>query len=112
LIFFANWWCCLNPRERNALTALLPYFAFAGSYIRQDTFYLYWYALGFAPDNAMVEWFISIYALQAGEIPNGEEPPIPVFFFELVWWSQFYAFSLTDDFLCTEPCRILTYSNF
>lgn len=112
MILFDKWWCCLNPRERNALTALLPYFAFAGSYVRQDVFYTYWLALGFAPDNAMVVWFISIYALIAGTVDDGSGGTIDVFFFDLVWWSQMYTFSLTDGFICAMPCRILTYSNF
>jgi hypothetical protein len=82
-----------------------------GSYIRRDVFDAYWFALGYAPNNAMVQWFIVIYSLIPGEIPNGDEPPIPVLFLEPVYWSQLYAFSMTDDFICSTDCRQLRYPN-
>lgn len=72
---------------------------------------MYWLALGYAPDNAMVQWFIAIYGLEPGVILDPDGNPIDVLYFELTFWSQFYAFSLTDDFICAEPCRVLAYSN-
>jgi hypothetical protein len=79
-------------------------------YIEKATFDVYWAAFGIVPGNAMYTAFVNLYALQAGEIPNGEEPPIPVYFLDLDYWSQMYTFSLTDDFICTEPCLIIRFA--
>jgi len=111
LINIEIWWCCLNNRERSAIQLLLPYFAFAGSYIDRAVFDAYWFALGYAPNNAMVVWFIAIYGLIPGTVPISEEEVKDVLFFDIGYWSQVYAFSLTDPFICTEPCEILTYPN-
>lgn len=90
---------------------MLPYFFSSTSYFLQSSFDLYWTAHLIDPASAMPQWFIHIYALVPGLEPNGEEPPIPVLYFGLDYWSQLYAFSLTDKFICSEPCKTLAYSN-
>lgn len=104
------WWCCLNPRERNLVLFLLPRFAFVGSYIKQDDYNLYWAVQGYLPNNAMVVFFQRTYGLTPGTIDDGEGGTIPVYFFDLSYWSQVTVFSHTDAFICAQPCKILRFS--
>lgn len=109
-VFFTFWWCCENPREKNLLTLLLGSFAFAGSYVLKSSFDYYWLALGFVPEvDAVPVDFVTRYRLIIGIVPGTEEDPVPCYFFDIDFWSVFYYFSLSDDFLCGGLCEVLTF---
>jgi len=57
----------------------------------------------------MGEWIITHYGLTAGVIIDEEDFPVPVFFFDTDLWAAFYVFSLTDEFICSGRCKLLTF---
>jgi hypothetical protein len=59
---------------------------------------------GLAWLSILNQYFRDHYGLTAGFIPNGEDPPIAVLFFDAEFWALFYAFTQTEAFICAEPC--------
>lgn len=109
MIPFNLWWCCLNPRERNMAIALLPFFLGSGSYVYRSVYDAAWSGTGFSPTGTMSNTFIQQFSLTPGTVSPDGETVIEVLFFGLDFWSQLLAFSLTPDFICSEPCQIVTF---
>jgi len=103
------WWCCLNPRERNLLMLMLPFFSFAGAYFLKSAWDTYWLTQGLTSASELAEWFEIVYDLTEGTISPDGETVTEVLFFGMTFWPAFYAFSLTDDFICTEECLYLRF---
>lgn len=103
------YWCCLNPRERQMITLLIGAFAVNPEYVTQATYTVFTFLTGRAAFILMNAQFLITYGLTEGEIINEDGLPVPVVFFDLEQWSEFYAFSLTDDFICLAPCKFLTF---
>lgn len=103
------WWCCLNPRERNLVILMLPFFSSTDAYFPRASFDAYWASVGMSGTGAMAMAFINLYALTEGvhPLPGGGE--IPVLFYDIGYWTQVLAFSITAAFTCTEPCKVLTF---
>lgn len=55
------------------------------------------------------EFFRSFYGLEYGTIEGAEGEPIEVVFFTSANWPLLAAFALTGGFICSEPCKILTF---
>jgi len=108
---FDLWWCCLNPRERNSIVLLIGAWFTNNEYITQFGFTLIAFTTGLASLTLVSEYFIQHYGLTAGIIIDEEGEPVNVYFFDEELWAAFYAFSLTDEFICSEPCKLLTFPN-
>lgn len=101
---YEQWWCCLNPRESSALTALtISYFA-NEEYITQAAYTVIAIFSGLAALTLVNAYFIQHYGLTAGIVLDEDDLPVPVYFFDTEFWALFYAFALTTPFTCPEPC--------
>lgn len=107
---FEKYWCCLNERERDILAACIVPIILGTGYIDKVSFDALWVLFGITPDTAMQNSFVDMYALTL-TLVEIEGVPVPVYEGDLTWWALFYAFSLTDPFICIEPCFILRYSS-
>lgn len=108
---FSQWWCCLNPRERNTISLLVPFYVTNDEYITQSNFTIIAIITGLASSILMDEYFLMHYGLTSGLIFPEDAPPISVFFFDSELWAQIFIFSTTDAFICTARCAILTFPN-
>jgi len=78
-------------------------------YVTQFQFTLFSFATGLASLTLVSEYFIQHYGLTSGTIIDEEGDPVAVYFFDSELWPAFYVFSLTDDYICAEPCSLLTF---
>lgn len=111
---FYEWklfWCCLNPRERDLLTLCLFRFVVSPGYMMKTEFDSYWLTMGFSPASELARQFVADYRLTLTVVTVAEEEEVEVYTFDAAVMSLLYEFSLTDDFICAEPCFILRYSN-
>ena len=110
-IFIEKWWCCLNPVEKTAFTLGAVSVGLGQTYIYGATFDAVWIgAIGSSPAERSAA-FITTYGLEAGVISCGEDCEIDVYFMDMGYWGEVYAFSLTDAFVCEAPCKVLTFSS-
>ena len=107
---FSAWWCCLNPRERNQLTLLIPSYFANNEYVTQFQYQLYAVVTGLAALTKVNAYFVGHYALTAGTILDDEDLPVAVYFFDDQFWPALLAFSTTDDFICGGQCKLLTFT--
>lgn len=57
----------------------------------------------------MLEYFELHYGLEHVLIPCGEDCVIDAEVFVGDFWPALYVFSLTDGFICTAKCKLLTF---
>jgi len=108
---FSAWWCCLNPRERNTLIALVSLWFTNPTYVGRATFDVIVALTGEGSSIKMLEYFMLHYSLQYQDIPCGEDCIIEAVIWTSDFWPALYAFSLTDEFICANPCMNLTFPN-
>jgi len=106
---FDLWWCCLNPRERNTLVALVVAWLTNPTYIGRASFDLIVTVTGENSSIKMLEFFMLHYGLEYQLIPCGEDCFIDAVVFTSGFWAQLAIFSTTDKFLCTSKCKLLTF---
>jgi hypothetical protein len=107
---FKAWWCCLNPRERNALQYLVVAYASNPSYIEQSAYSIIAFITGLASLTEVNEFFITHYSLVSGIILDPEGNPISVYYFDGEFWPALLVFSLTGEFFCAAPCKVLVFN--
>lgn len=106
---FEKWWCCLNPRERNTLAALAPFWAINPTYVGRATFDAIVALTGEASSIKMLEYFMLHYSLEYQLIPCGEDCWIDAVVWVDGFWAALYLFAQTDSFICAKPCTLLTF---
>jgi len=106
---FSAWWCCLNPRERNTLIALVTAWLTNPTYIGRASFDLIVTVTGENSSIKMLETFMLLFGREDGLIPCGEDCFIDAVVFTSGFWAQLAVFSTTDPFLCTSKCKLLTF---
>jgi len=104
-----DWWCCLNPRERNSLQSLIVFFVTNPVFILRAEYEIVMTATGMNSFIKMKEFFEQFYGLTAGTIEGPEGEPIEVMFFSSGNWLLLAAFALTGGFICSQPCKVLTF---
>jgi len=109
-IEFPGYWCCLNERESYILSFCLVPIVLGTGYVEKTTFDAAWLLFGISPGTPMQNAFVDMYALTLTEVPSGDSF-ILAYVGDLSWWGIFYAFSLTDDFICVDRCFQLRYSD-
>jgi len=105
----STWWCCLRPQERDTLTVLAAAWFVNPTYIHRDVYLALIATTGESSSITMLDWFELHYGLEHQEIPCGEDCIIDAEVFLGDFWAQLYTFSQTDDFVCTAPCKNLTF---
>jgi len=103
------WWCCLRPQERQTLSLLAPMWFINPTYVHHDVYLGIIAVTGEASSIKMLEHFEQQYGLEHQLIPCGEDCFIDAEVFLGDFWPQLYAFSLTDPFICTAKCKLLTF---
>lgn len=106
---FEAWWCCLNPRERNTLAALAPFYGINSTYVGRATFDAIVTLTGENSSIEMLEYFMIHYSLRYEDIPCGEDCIIEAVVWTDQFWAAMYLFSLTDAFICLARCKLLTF---
>lgn len=101
---YDDWWCCLNPRERNAVKLLTTAWFSNNEYITQSAYTVIAFTTGLASLTLVNEYFITHYGLTSGVILDEEDLPVSVFFFDTELWPLLYAFAFTSNYLCDDPC--------
>lgn len=86
----------------------VSYFA-NNEYITQSAYTVIAFVSGLAALTLVNEYFITHYGLTSGIVLDPEGEPISVYFFDSEFWALFYVFSLSEEFLCTEPCANFRY---
>lgn len=104
-----DFWCCLNPRESGILTSCLLSWLLPPGYVEQTTFFSWWAAWSVSPTSELVSSFVQTYSLTPGIVTIPEIGDVPVYYFSDSVMGTLYAFSLTDGYICPEPCKILTF---
>jgi len=107
---FKDWWCCLRPQERQTLSVLVAAWFTNPSYIGRATFDALVAVTGLSSSITMLDFFMAHYGLEYQLIPCGEDCFIDAVVFTSDFWAQLYLFSQTDEFICTERCLLLEYS--
>jgi len=83
---------------------------FANSdYITETAYTVVAFISGLAGLSIVTQYFRDHYGLTEGFIPNGDDPPIAVLFFDTTFWPLFYAFTQTSEFTCPEPCAAFRF---
>jgi len=103
------WWCCLNPRERNSLILLNGAWFTNPTYVGRATYDAMMTVTGENSCILMHDVFRQTYGLHYELIPCGEDCFIDAVIFDGDFWPLLYAFSLTDEFICSIPCKLLTF---
>jgi len=106
----SQWWCCLRPEERDTLTALAPMWFVNPTYVERSIFDALVAITGEASSALALEWFLLHYGLEYQDIPCGEDCVIHAVVFIGDFWAQLYVFSQTDEFICSAPCKLLTFT--
>lgn len=106
---FEQWWCCLNPRERNTIKLLTPVWFANNEYILQSSYFFIAIGTGLAALTLVNAHFIEHYGLTPGTIFDPDGYPIPVFFFDFELWSAIFAFTFTSNYLCDDPCEAFRF---
>jgi len=57
----------------------------------------------------MLEYFMRLYGLQYQLIPCGEDCFIDAVVFTSDFWPLLGVFATTDEFICSIPCKLLTF---
>lgn len=110
-IYITSWWCCLQSTERAAFALGAASIGTGQTYIYAAIFDAVWVTAAGYSALERAEIFKSSYGLTAGVISCGEDCFIDVYFMNLTYWAEVYAFSLTDEFICSEPCKLLTFTS-
>ena len=108
---FSDWWCCLNPRERNTIKALIVAYLSNPEYVTQFTYLFISVGTGLAGLTQVNQYFINHYGLTDGVIFDIDGNPVPVYFFDTLLWTAFAAFAVSDNFNCTNPCIAFEFWN-
>lgn len=106
---FESWWCCLNPRERNTLSALVPLWFVNPTYVGRATFDAIAALTGESSSIKMLESFMLTYSLRYELIPCGEDCFIDAVVWTDEFWALLYVFAQTGAFICSKPCTYLTF---
>lgn len=106
---YDNWWCCLNPRERNAIKLLTAAFFANSEYIKQSDYTVIAFVTGLAGLTQVNQYFLDHYGLTSGIILGTDDEPIAVYFFDTEMWAAFYSFSFSNNYLCTSPCEAFEF---
>ncbi len=106
---FKAWWCCLRPQERQTLSVLAAMWFTNPTYVHRDVYLALIALTGENSSINMLEYFELHYGLEHVLIPCGEDCTIDAEVFTGDFWPYLYAFSLTDDFICSAPCKNLTF---
>jgi len=104
-----RWWCCQNPRERNMTVFLIGAYVANDEYVTLAQYTVFSFLTGMAALSLLSASYVERYGLEYGSIIDGEGNPTAVYFFDAEQWAEFYVFSLTDAFICTSPCQLLTF---
>ena len=64
---------------------------------------------GFSSNIMMLEYFMQFYGLEYQLIPCGEDCFIDAVVFTSSFWVTLAAFTSDPAFICTEPCKLLTF---
>lgn len=107
---FKAWWCCLNPREANSIVGVLALFVTNPLYIDRLVFDALMTVTGENSSIKMLELFMQLYSLEYATIPDGEGGEKEVVIATDTFWVFMLAFSFTDDYVCTSPCKIQAFS--
>jgi len=106
---FSNWWCCLNPKELNSLVFCGTNYLINPTYIGRETFDAAMAFTGLMASSIELAQFMHFYGLQYELIPCGEDCFIDAVVFIDGFWPMFAVFMGTSDFICPEPCKLLTW---
>jgi hypothetical protein len=106
---YDEWWCCLNPRERSAISLLTAAWFSNNEYITQSAYTIIAFTSGLAALTLVNAFFIAHYGLTEGFIFPEEEPPVPVLFFDSELWPLLYEFAFSENYLCTDPCKAFEF---
>lgn len=106
---FSDWWCCLNPRERNSIVFCVTNYLVNPTYIGRETFDLAMAVTGESSNILMFEYFMTFYGLEYTLIPCGEDCFIDAVVFVGDFWPLMAAFVLEPEFICAQPCKLLTW---
>lgn len=106
---YEQWWCCLNPRERDTIKLLTPFWFANHSYIEAFQFTLIAFATGMAGLTLVNQYFLDHYGLTEGIIINEEGDPVNVLFFDPELWPLLYAFAFNENYLCSDPCEAFRF---
>ena len=106
---FDQWWCCLNPRERNTIKLLTTAWFSNNEYILQSSYFFIAITTGLAGLTQVNQYFQDHYGLTDGFIYDPDGLPIPVFFFDTTLWPLLYAFAFTSNYLCDDPCEAFEF---
>lgn len=106
---FELWWCCLNPRERNTLVALVISWLTNPTYIGRASFDLIVATTGENSSITMLEYFMLHYGLEYELIPCGEDCFIDAVVFTSGFWAQLAVFSTSGSFICAGRCKNLVF---
>lgn len=104
-----KWWCCLPTKEQTAFALGASSIGTGQTFVYKATFDALWL---FGTGGSLLirsEIFINYYHMTPGVISCGEDCEIEVYFLDMAYWSEVYAFSLTDAYICSEPCAILRW---
>lgn len=78
-------------------------------YMSESTYTAITVLTGEAGLTLVNQYFDQHYGLTHGFVLDEEGEPVPVVFFDSELWALLYAFSLTDDFLCPNPCTFFEF---
>jgi hypothetical protein len=100
----------MPPNEQAGFASGAASVGLGQTYVYKATFDALWL---FGSGGSLLirrEIFIRSYNMEAGVISCGEDCEIEVYFLDLTFWAEVYTFSLTDAFICSEPCEILRWT--
>lgn len=110
-IYITHWWCCLKPTERAAFSFGASAIAIGRFYVNRAAFDAIWLSAASESPLERRDAFIFYTGLEPGEIPCGEDCIEEVYLMPPDYWAEVYLFSLTDAFICTQPCKILAFTS-
>lgn len=91
------------------LTLLIAAYAVNNEYVLQSTYTTFTFVTGRAGFINMNLQFLVTYGLTEGFVLDEDDLPVLVVFFDADQWALLLAFSVTDAFICSNPCSFLTF---
>lgn len=106
-----QFWCCLNPIERNAITWLHGAAVPPEGYVSKTVADAYFTTIGLDTPLSRKTYLLWSWDFSEGEVEVPILGPIPVYVWNLVQLFELDNFRENDGFACSQKCFVLRYSD-
>lgn len=106
-----QWWCCLNPVERNITIALNTVFILSLGYITVEDYEALWELVTASSRLKRRDAYQHHYALAPSTITDIEGNVTEVYLFGTATWLEISVYIFDEGTACSGRCVLLAFSD-